>query len=131
MKVRIDSDERYPCYSTRADHGHEVEATPEQVARWEAAKREYNAAQDEMGALYEAAEDAHRAEKARIKAEREAAEKAERKRVEQERRKAAARREAKRAKIREAGVVYDAEGNRLGVVREGSFGGLSIEVGDE
>lgn len=128
-KVRIDSDEWYPVYSVRPDdhYGFEVDATDEQIARWNAAHDAFNAAQDEMDALYGRAADAAREEQKRAKAEKEAAEKAERERIAAEQRAARDERERKRdemwQRIKESGGhVYDAEGNHIGVVRPAGSG---------
>lgn len=137
-KVRIDSDEWYPVYSLRDDerpYGHEIEATDEQVARWEAASAAFQAAQEEMGALFDVAEDKAREAQARAKAEKEAAEKVERKRAEVERRAAAKdrerRQEAMWERIKESGgKVYDANGNPVGTVAPAGMGmstGVRIE----
>ena len=108
-KVRIDEDERWPTYFLRDDYGYEVEASPEQVERWERVAREYDAAQKEMSALHHQAE---KAERERLQAERE-----ERERQERE---AAERRKA--ASDRMVGTVYDEHGNPVGEVRRGLTG---------
>lgn len=118
--VRVHAGELYPVYSLQDRYGHEVEATPEQVARWVAATEAFKAAQSEMGELYEAAETAEverkQQQKERAEAERKAAEDAERK----ERQRAQRKAEKARAKLKDqlaasGGVVYDAEGKPLGV----------------
>lgn len=134
-KVRIDSDEWYPVYSivdANRSYGHVVEASDEQLARWNAAAEAFGAAQDEMAELFSAAEEAAREERAREEAEKEAAEKARRQREQAERQAAAADRERKRNemwdRIRESGGhVYDADGNRIGSVRPVG-GGVSTGV---
>lgn len=121
MRVNIDADERYPTYSIRGDQfGLEVEATDEQVARWNSATEAFNAAQDEMGDLYEAAEQRRREQIEAAKVEQAAREKAER---EERRRKAEKESRARRAAVeRMLGTVYDASGNPVGEVTEGSMG---------
>lgn len=122
-KVWMDADERYPTYSVRSDGRYadiEVEATAEQLERWGQATAAFNAAQDEMGDLYEAAQ-AVAAEQRRVEeAEREAREKAERRERQRAAEKAAsARRAAAEAMV---GTVYDADGNPVGEVSQGSSG---------
>lgn len=103
-KVRIDPDEWYPVYSvvdSGRPYGHEVDATDEQIERWNAARMSFQAAQDEMHTLYE-----------RVAAERRSAqEERERKRDEMWR------------QIQESGGhVYDANGNHIGTVRATGIG---------
>ena len=126
-RVRIDSDEWYPVYSVRSDGGLEVEATDEQIARWAAAHEAFEMAQDEMAALHEAAADAER-ERER---ERAAQLKAERQRIARERQAAAealqASRDAMWDQIRESGgVIYDAQGQRIGEVQS-TYSGVKLE----
>lgn len=129
-KVRIDPDEWYPVYSvvdSGRPYGHEVDATDEQIERWNAARMSFQAAQDEMHTLYERAANEARELAARIRAEKEAAEKAERERVAAERRSAQEERERKRdemwRQIQESGGhVYDAKGNHIGTVRATGIG---------
>ena len=132
-KVRIDTNERWPDYSVVGErYGLEVEASEEQVARWDKATEQYKAAQDEMGELYDAAAKAEAERVARKKAEREAAEKAERQRLAREREREAKAREAKEAAMWErieasGGVVYDANGKRIGQVSNGGYSGVRLE----
>lgn len=126
MKVRIDADERYPTYSIRETYGHEVEATPEQVERWAKAEAAYNDTQDEMDALWKAAEAVEQAERRRIKAEREEAAEAARKAEANRIAKRNAEYAAARKRLADA-EVYDADGNPVGRARADSFG-LRLDV---
>lgn len=132
-KIRIDANERYPDYSVVSGrYGLEVEADEEQVARWDKAAHDYSVAQDEMGELYEAAAAAEAERAARKKAEREAAEKAERARLAREREREAKARQAKEAAMWEriqasGGVVYDADGKRIGKVQDGGYSGIRLD----
>lgn len=127
-KIRIDTNERYPDYSVVGErHGLEVEASEEQVARWDKATHDYDVAQQEMGEMYEAAAKAEAERVARVKAEREATEKAERQRVTQERERGAKARRAKEDAMwkrieASGGVVYDADGKRIGTVHDAGYG---------
>lgn len=133
VTVRIDADEWYPVYSVSDDtYGLEVEATPEQIKRWEQARATFTAALDEMGELYEAARDIAQEQAKREKAEKEAAEKAERQRVAEERRKAAGERQKQeadmRAKIEESGgILYDADGKPVAAVVASGPTGIRLE----
>lgn len=123
MKVRISQDELWPDYRIVEKYGHEVEATPEQVERWTKAAADYERARDEMGALWDAADDLEQERKAHAKAEREAAEKA---------RQAEARANAERARKaqdarwerlkRDGGTVYDSAGNPIARLDRGIAG---------
>lgn len=132
-KVRIDTNERWPDYSVVGErYGVEVEATEEQVTRWTEAATQYEAAQDEMGELYDAAAKAEAERVAQAKAEREAAENAERQRVAHERESGAKARQAKEAAMWEqiqasGGVVYDAEGKRIGKIQGGGYSGVRLD----
>ena len=54
MKVKVDSDEWYPWYTIRSgQHGVEIEATEEQVARWTRVEAEFKAAQKEMQDIFD------------------------------------------------------------------------------
>jgi membrane protein involved in colicin uptake len=123
MKIKIDSDEWYPVYSVRSveDYGgHEVEVTEDQVARWESAFAAFEAAQEEMSAIYVDAENVAREKAAAEKAERDAKEKADREQKQREIEEANLAR--RRAVERLTGTVYDASGNPVGEVSEGSMG---------
>ena len=131
--IRIDTNERWPDYSVVGErYGLEVEATEEQVARWDKATHDYEVAQQEMGKLYDAAAEAEAERVARVKAEREATEKAERQRVAGEREREAKARQAKEAAMWEriqasGGVVYDADGKRIGKVQDGGYSGVRLD----
>lgn len=140
-KVILSADERYPDYSVRTGSplmsDYEVDATEEQLHRWQAAAEAYEAAQREMGELYDSAADAHRERVAQQKAEREASEKAERDR---KRREAQAAAEAKAraqgavwAALKESGgIAYDANGNPIGKIEPAGSHGQArvIPLGD-
>lgn len=132
-KVRIDANESWPDYSVvNGRFGLEVEASEEQVARWDKAAHDYSVAQQEMGELYEAAAKTEAERVARVKAEREAAEKAERDRVAREREREAKAQQAKEAAMWEriqasGGVVYDADGKRIGKVQDGGYSGIRLD----
>lgn len=124
MKVRITESERWPTYFvTDSIHGMEVEATPEQVERWRAATEAFDAAQDEMSELHEAAASVEMERQAREQAEREAKKKAEREVARQLATEARRKREAAVARL--LGTVYDADGNPVGQVEE-SHAGLQV-----
>lgn len=128
-KVWIDGEgDRYPVYALASERvGYEVEAAPDQIERWRQVQQAWETAQDEMADLFRAAEEQEEARREEEAARREAEQRAERERVERERREAA---EARAAVAREArdrleasgGVVYDAEGNRIGTVTDAPFG---------
>lgn len=126
MKVRIDADERHPVYGVREKYGHEVDATPEQIERWRAAEAAFDAAQEEMEALYDAAGAAAQAERDRIKAEEQAVAEAEREAERQRIAKRNAKYNAARARLAGA-EVFDADGNPVGRVQSGTFG-LTLDV---
>lgn len=132
-RIRIDTNERWPDYSVVGErYGLEVEATEEQIARWDKAAHDYSVAQQEMGDLYEAAATAEAERVARKKAERAAAEQAERVRIAREREREAKARQAKEAAMWEqiqasGGVVFDADGKRIGKVQGGGYSGIRLE----
>lgn len=133
MKIRVDANERYPMYQPGDGKygGYVVEADEATVKRWEDALAAFEQAQDEMGALYTAAETEEMERKAREKVEKEAAEKAERDRVAKERRKADAARQAKEQAMwdriaADESVVYDSKGNPLGTVSQQAYGGVKL-----
>ncbi|UUW88453.1 hypothetical protein [Pimelobacter simplex] len=129
--IKIHEDERFPDYSVGSTFGAEIEATVEQIERWKRARAAYDEAQREMAELYEAARSVAREREEREEAERAAAARAEQERAAEERRRA----EQERAEQRDAmlqriaasdGVVYDAEGNRVGTVRD-TGRGMTLE----
>lgn len=130
MKVKIEADERYPVYRVY-DYGYEVDVAPETLERWRRAEEVYEAAQDEMEELFQAAQEVAQRRDAEERAAKEAEAKAERERVAAERRRVAAEREAKERAMWQrieaaGGVVYDADGNPLGTVSTSQYGGAKI-----
>ena len=130
--VRIYEDEMFPVYGlTDSSTGFAVEATDEQVERWQRVQAEFDTVQEEMAALYRPAKEKAAAEAMRAREEREAERKAERARVRAEQEDRERRRLAATKKAIEAGDVFDAEGNRLGRVRRntpGTIPSLTLEV---
>lgn len=63
MRVRIDTDERYPTYylrSAQAEYGYEVEVDGATLRRWRRVLDAYDKVQDEMAVLHDPAEEAAR-----------------------------------------------------------------------
>lgn len=128
MKVRLSQDERWPTYLMSDEYGrHEVEVDAETLARWKATEDAYNAAQDEMADLYDAAERVAREQAALERAEKKAREKAEREEREKARNKAAEVRKQALQRLRDAGpLLYDSDGNPVGRLVEGNFGAPQV-----
>lgn len=126
--MKMQQDEMYPVYSLGGEYGgHDVDVTPEQVAKWTAAAEAFEAAQDEMHEVWKQAEtvDQQRREQERKRAEEERRTEADERRRNQERRRKAA--EKASAQLRDSlkatdGRVYDAHGNEIGVVAQHATG---------
>lgn len=125
-KIRIDADERYPTYTIRGS-GHEVNVSEEQLQAWQLAIEEYDKVQAAMGTLWRAAEDAHQAERARIAAERAETERLERERHREIAAARTARHRASVARLTDT-TAYDRDGNPIGTIRLGTYGGLQLDV---